>query len=151
MLIPVETKGCVDDVCELSFAPAVRQDVASEQVQVLVEALRDCRRRLHRGALESTKRISRLMGDVSRLESLNHVYRERIQRLESGVAMVEMGRRLMLLSEDNERLANTACQVWTLEKNLHDAHAECSRIAAERDQLAAELANLADRRAPLND
>lgn len=45
----------------------------------------------------------------------------------------------MQLSETNEQRNSDAHRVWTLERTIEAAHAEYSRLAQERDSLAAEL------------
>lgn len=142
MLIPLEERRCGEGLAAVSEASCDRSIPADDELAVLRQALRDCRKRLHRGALESTRRIARLTGDVSRLEALNTVYCQRIERLESGVTLMEMARKLMALSEDNESLRKTAQRAWLLEKRLVDAHAEYASVADERDQMLLELAQL---------
>lgn len=141
MLIPLEER-LWSERYPAGAAAAEAPAVVCDEFLALREALRDCRKRLHRGALESTRRIARLAGDVSRLEALNAVYCQRIERLESGVTLMEMARKLMVMREDNESLRRTAQHTWLLEKRLLDAHAEYAAVADERDQLLLELAQL---------
>lgn len=64
--------------------------------------------------------------------------RERLSHFESGVAMIEIGRRLVKLEHANQRLMAESQRVWELEKTLAASRDAASRFAAERDQLAAE-------------
>ena len=54
---------------------------------------------------------------------------------------MELGQRLMVLSEANEQLIDAAQRVWLLDKTLWAAHEECWRLARERDQAILRLAN----------
>lgn len=64
---------------------------------------------------------------------------ERIAELESGQAIVELGRQLMELKDANEHLIAAAQRVWHLDKTICAAHRECERLARERDNLALRL------------
>ena len=109
------------------------------EISALRHALRESRTRLRRSAWQSTRQICRLHAEIKRLESVCAELRRRIERHASGVAIVDLGQALMRLAENNERLKGSAHRVWQLERNLEAAHAECSRLAEERDALAAAL------------
>jgi cell division protein FtsB len=111
-----------------------REDSASELAD-LRRALRENRRRLRRSAWQSTRQICALNAEIRRLQRERDDCRERLEQLASGVAIVELGQALMRLSANNDRLSAAARRVWQLEKNLAAAHAECARIAGERDSL----------------
>lgn len=111
----------------------------AEEVADLQRALRESRRRLRRSAWESTKQITALNNEVSRLSTLCSGYRQQIAKLESGVAIIELARQLMQLSTENDALRSFAHQVWTQERTLQAAHEEYFRLAQERDALAWEL------------
>lgn len=115
---------------------------AAEEMQALRQALRDCRERLHRGALESTRRVCVLTSEVTRLENLNSAYRRRLEALCSEDPLIEMARRLVESREENDALRKQLGRVNVLEKALRDAHAECGRITSERDGLAFEMVRL---------
>lgn len=122
------TVGKVDLPCEII-----------EEFRALRRALRESRERLHRSALESTRRICALSSAVDRLEKLNSAYRQRLDLPDGGGPVAEMSRRLARYREENEALRKEACRAGMLEKALRDAHGECARMAAERDRLAEEL------------
>ncbi len=60
--------------------------------------------------------------------------------MESGQSIIELGQKLMQLSELNEQLSDAAQRVWYLDKTLCAAHAECERLSRERDALAGRVA-----------
>ncbi len=76
---------------------------------------------------------------IGELEALVAQLRSRLNQLESGQAMLEMGRRLVALQHANDELQAAAHRVWHLDKTLCAAHRECERLARERDELAARL------------
>ena len=112
---------------------------AVEEIQDLRRALKESRIRLRRSAWESTTRIAALSNEVSRLSALCTSFRQQVVRYESGVAIVELGCKLMQLSEKNEALNNDSYRVWTLERTIEAAHAEYCRLSLERDALMQEL------------
>jgi predicted nucleic acid-binding Zn-ribbon protein len=112
---------------------------SAEETQDLRRALRESRTRLRRSAWESTKQIAALNNEVSRLSELCTSYRQQLARFESGVAIVELGCKLMQLSAEKDALDGVAHQVWTLERTIEAAHAEFTRLSQERDALAQEL------------
>lgn len=121
------------------MADEVQTRSTEEENRDLRLALREGRARLRRSALESTRRIAALNNEVSRLSALCASYRQQLVRYESGVAIVELGCKLMQLSEKNEQLSSDAHRLWTLERTIEAAHAEYSRLSRERDSLAEEL------------
>ena len=110
-----------------------------EEFRALRHALRESRERLHRSALESARRICALTSEVDRLEKLNAACRQRLDVPDGGGPVAEMSRRLARYREENEALRKEACRAGMLDKALRDAHAECMRMAVERDRLAEEL------------
>lgn len=112
---------------------------SAEETQDLRRALRESRTRLRRSAWESTKQIAALNNEVSRLTELCSTYRQQITRFESGVAIVELGCKLMQLSIEKDALHGAAHRVWALERTIEAAHAEYARLSQERDALAQEL------------
>lgn len=109
-------------------------------------ALRQARRELRRSAALAARKIVSQENEILRLRNFLESSQERVAALESGQAIVELGRRLMILSLRNDELQGAAERLWTLDKTLAAAHAECERLGEERDQLAARLARR--RRAP---
>lgn len=118
-------------------APLVRALVT--EIDDLRRALRESRSRLRRGAWESTRQIAALNAEVSRLQMQSAADRRQLARYESGAAIIELGRKLMQLSDANHQLNGVAHRVWTLEKTVAAAHDECQRLAAARDALAQQL------------
>jgi uncharacterized coiled-coil DUF342 family protein len=113
----------------------LERDDAAGELADLRRALRESRIRLRRGAWQSARQICALNAEIRRLRNERDDCRQRLEQLASGVAIVELGQALMRLSANNERLSAAARRVWQLEKNLEAAHAECARIAGERDSL----------------
>jgi len=118
------------------------REALAEELRALRRALRDSRERLYRGALESTRRICALTSELTRLEQLNAAYRKRLESMASDEPLIDMARRLVQSREENEMLRKELRRVGVVEKALRDAHAECSRMACERDGLALEVAVL---------
>ena len=133
-------------VSALPGEPASLSAEAGEELQVLRLALRDTRERLYRSALESTRRICALTSEVTRLENMNSAYRCRLESMVSDDPVIDLARRLLACREENESLRHKAGRAGMLEKALRDAHAECARMALERDRLSHDLA-LAQHRA----
>lgn len=69
--------------------------------------------------------------DIVKLQS-------RINQLESGVAMTEMGRRLMALTTENAQLRKAAERIASLENALEAAYDGAKALVHERNTLAAE-------------
>ena len=109
-----------------------------DEISALSEALRECRKRLHRGALESTRRIATLSNEVSRLEVLNASQRRRLALFESCLSVIETSCRLMRCSDAVDS-ATEANQVRSLEQSLNAARQEYEQVAAERDALVQAL------------
>lgn len=99
----------------------------------LTSAFRQSRQAQKRSATLAARKIVAQANEISRLEALYQMARHRIDALESGQAIVELGRRLMALNEANEQLIDAAHRVWTLDKTLCAARDECARMAQERD------------------
>ena len=108
-----------------------------DEISALSEALRECRKRLHRG-LESTRRIATLNNEVSRLEVLNASQRRRLALFESCLSVIETSCRLMRCG-DGVDSATEANQVRSLEQSLNAARQEYEQVAAERDALVQAL------------
>lgn len=128
----LEAEGCVS-------ATDVSPHALKRENEDLRRALRDSRQRLRQGAWESTRQISRLSAEVSQLQTLCTRYESRMDRYASSVAVIELGQALMRISEENERLRESAHRAWLLEKTLVTAHGEYQTLAAERDALAVQL------------
>lgn len=142
MLAPLKERAVHENDAGAGAVPA-RQGQSSrppaEEIEDLRRALRDSRSRLRRGAWESTRQIAALNSELSRQQTLGATYRRQLAQYESGAAIIELGRRLMRLSDANQQLKSVAHRVWTLEKTVAAAHAEYQRVVAERDALARQL------------
>lgn len=123
-------------------ASGLPREALGEELLALRRALRDSRERLYRGALESTRRICALTGEVTRLEQLNAAYRKRLESMASDEPLIDMARRLVQCREENEMLRKALGRAGVVEKALRDAQTECTRMARERDGLALEVAML---------
>lgn len=110
----------------------------AEELRALRHALRESRVRLHRSALKRSadRRFDRRSG-AARADA---AYRQRLDLPDGGGTVAELSRRLARYAE-NDALRKEACRAGMLDKALRDAHAECARMAAERDRLADELAS----------
>lgn len=64
--------------------------------------------------------------------------RRRLDELESGVAIVELGRRLIALAADNDRLTAAAGRAGELERHLAGRDAELAATRRERDEVRQE-------------
>lgn len=142
MLAPLEEPdrellGSARIESEASRTRRACDDDPEQEIQDLRHALRESRHRLRRSAWESTRRIAALTNEVNRLSELCASLRDQLLHYESGVAIIELGRRLMQISHENEALGDTARRVWALERAVEAAHAEYLRLSHERDVLAA--------------
>lgn len=144
MLAPLKERAWQESPSGASgtSGPATRQvetPAPGEEPGDLRRALRESRMRLRRSAWESTKQITALNNEVSRLSTLCASYRQQLVEPESGVAIIELARQLMQLSAENEALRSVAHRVWTQERTIQAAHEEYIRLAQERDALAHQL------------
>ena len=142
MLAPLENRSLIEREPALSLEERVTQLEAANLA--LRDALRESRQAQKRSATQAARKIVAQTNEISRLQSLLHASRERAAALESGQAIVELGRRLILLSEANAELAAAARRVCRLDKTLCTAHAECLRLSSARDQAIHFLAANAD-------
>lgn len=139
MLAPLKNRSLIEREPSLSAEERVAQLESANLA--LRNALRQSRQAQKRSATLAARKIVAQDNEISRLETLHRAARERVEALESGQAIVELGRRLMALSEANEQLADAARRVWMLDKTLCAAHEECARLARERDLAILHLAN----------
>lgn len=109
------------------------------EVSALRQALRESRAALRRSATQSTKKLIAQANEISRLKALNADTGKRRADLESGHAIIELGRKLIELSEANHSLCGAAQRVWCLEKTIRAAHGEYQRLSSERDALALRI------------
>lgn len=146
MLAPLKNRAILerdpgDPQSDLAAADERRRlDRLSDENTALREALRQSRRALRRSAAAAARRIVAQENEISRLQTLNAAQGQRLADLESGRAIIDLGRRLLALSESNRQLSTTAQRVWFLEKTIEAAHAEYERLSRERDGLLDRLA-----------
>lgn len=146
MLAPLENRAILER--EPEDANSERIAELENENTALRLALRQARR--------SQKRMLTLHGvhsigqsnRIATLETQCANLQQRNGELESGQAIIELGRQLMAARDSNERLMAAAQRVWHLDKTICAAHHECERLARERDQLALRLCHLADESAP---
>ena len=139
MLAPLKNRSLIEREPSLSLEERVAQLESANLA--LRNALRQSRQAQKRSATLAARKIVAQDNEISRLETLHRATRERVETPESGQTIVELGRRLMALSEANEQLADAARRVWMLDKTLCAAHEECARLARERDLAILHLAN----------
>ena len=137
MLAPLKNRSLIERESPLSLEERVAQLESANLA--LCNALRQSRQIHRRSATLAARKIVAQANEISRLETLHLAARQRVEALESGQAMVELGQRLMALSEANEQLADAARRVWLLDKTVCAAHEECARLARERDQAILHL------------
>lgn len=141
MLAPLTDRSLIEQESP-GNQPATTDPVAELRAEnaALRVALQLARRDQRLGATRAARKIVAQENELLRLQTLLDASRQRVAALESGQAIVDLGRRLMQLSAINEDLVSAARRVWILDKTLCAAHAECERIATERDRLAGQLA-----------
>lgn len=131
MLAPLKDRSLIER------EPAIFADERIAQLEAanatLSSALRQSRQTQKRNATLAARKIISQANQINRLETLYESARQRVEALESGHAIIELGRRLMALSEANEQLIDAARRVWTLDRTLCAAREECARMAHERD------------------
>ena len=101
--------------------------------QNLKSALRQARQAQKRQATLHARQSVAQANEIARLQTLLNAAQERVAHYESGQAIIELGARLVALSEANARMVEAAQRVWTLDRSLCAAHRECQRLACERD------------------
>lgn len=137
MLAPLKDRSLIEREPLTSADERIAQLEAANVA--LSSALRQSRQAQRRNATLAARKIVAQANEISRLETLHQTARQRVAALESGQAIIELGRRLMALSEANEQLIEAAHRVWTLDKTLCAAREECARMADERDRAIRRL------------
>lgn len=92
-------------------------------------------RRRSQETLAEVKHLRRTQKDMSALQA-------RLETIESGRAMTEMGQRLMKLAVANEQLQSSVKQATFLEQALQVANDKIAALVHERDVLAAQRDSL---------
>jgi len=79
------------------------------------------------------RQFAELQREFARLDQANHRLKKRLNELESGEAVLAIGRKLMAARSEIASLRHTGQRVWYLDVSLYAAHKECERLAHERD------------------
>lgn len=147
MLAPLKNRGVLerdpaDPQSDLAGpAAGESRQVArmAAEIAALREALRQTRRTQRKNATAAARQIVSQLNEINRQQTLNAALRQRLADFESGRAIIDLGRRLLQLSESNQQLNTAAQRVWFLEKTIAAAHTEYERLSLERDALLARL------------
>jgi cell division protein FtsB len=155
MLAPLKNRALLerddgDPQADLSPLPndntGRRVAALESEITALRSALRQSRQTQRRSATISTRKIIAQLNEIDGLKAVVAAQRQRLADFESGQVMIELGHQLQQLSASNNDLSSAAQRVWHLEKTIRAAHAECERLAVERDALVQRfhcpLANL---------
>jgi len=142
MLAPLENRAILErapsSTKDTRFAKLLRENLALRHA---LRQARSSRKRQH--TLQYTRQTEQA-ARIASLEAERDRLRLRLEQLESGQAIVELGRQLMEARDTNHQLTAAAQRVWHLDKTLCAAHRECERLACERDHLALRLCHLSD-------
>lgn len=142
MLAPLENRA----ILECEPAPyETRSDRLRAENLALRHALRVARSSRKRLLTQHAAKLSEQAEQLGAMESERNALRQRLEQLESGQAIIELGRQLIEAREANQQLMAAAQRVWHLDKTLCAAHRECERLACERDQLAQRLCHMPDK------
>lgn len=143
MLAPLKNRAILEKEPADSSHPDDAEGLKCAQleadVSTLRQALRESRAALRRSATQSAQKLIAQANEISRLKALNAYTAKRLADLESGHAIIELGRKLIELSEANHSLCGAAQRVWCLEKTIRAAHGEYQRLSSERDALALQM------------
>ncbi len=148
MLAPLKNRALLErddgdpqaDLSPLPSDKASRRVAALEsEIATLCSALRQSRQTQRRSATMSVRKCIAQQNEINALKAIVAAQRRRLADFESGQVMIELGRQLQQLSASNDDLSSAAQRVWHLEKTIRAAHAECERLAGERDALTVHL------------
>ena len=133
MLAPLENRNI------LTVRGCDEECAVEKEMRELRRALRASRLRLRRSALQGARQVMALKGDLVRLQSQCDQQGAQIARYASGAVIVDLGRKLMALSDANARLIDDSRRAVMLERVLGMTDAELRRVCRERDALAEQL------------
>lgn len=136
MLAPLKDRRLIEQE-----SPAAITRTQGEMVALRL-ALRESRNRLRQLVREEGKRRAAMLDEMERLREELVLSRQQVERYESGVAIVELGRELLRLQACNDCLRHGQARMWNLEKNLESAHCEYQRLFEERNALAEQVRQL---------
>lgn len=97
----------------------------------LLLALRQSRHALRLSATTSATKIIDQTNEINRLKQLNSELSQRLQALESGQVITQLGQKLMALSTRNEILRAASERIYRLDKALCVARTECDYLVQE--------------------
>lgn len=142
MLAPLRDRSVIEQEKPEPFLPLNLDALTELQAEnaALRLALQLAHREQRRSATRAAGKIAAQENEINRLQAIVGETRQRLADLESGHAIMELGRKLMQVSAINAELTSAAQRLWTLDKTLCAAHEECQRLARERDCLANRLA-----------
>ncbi|MBK8524971.1 MAG: hypothetical protein IPL58_13445 [Betaproteobacteria bacterium] len=133
MLAPLENRSV------LTVRGCDEECAVEKEVQELRRALRTSRLRLRHSALQGTRQVMTLQAELAHLQAKCERQEVQIARYASGSVVVDLGRKLMALSDANARLIDDSRRAVMLERVLGVSDAELRRVSRERDALAEQL------------
>lgn len=133
MLAPLKNRAILEREAAPDNTPS--NPLLAENL-ALRHALRQARSSRKRLLTLHAARLAALDERLNTLQSERDALRLRLEQLESGQAIIELGQQLMAAREAEQQLMAAIQRVWQLDKTLCAAHRECERLAGERDRLA---------------
>jgi hypothetical protein len=136
MLAPLKDRSILEiaPADTLFDEPASSCDITAElfaEIDALKLALRQSRDDQRRSALDSTARIIAQANEISHLQDTNISLKKSLHTLESGVAITQLGQKLMDLSARNDMLSLAVARLSIMEKALNIACRECEYLVDE--------------------
>jgi chromosome segregation ATPase len=127
-----------------SLSPAVSSEktlsfLIAPQIESRTARTQACREKPTMRAMHA------LLEEILHLESSCRACQRSAEREAANLLAPQLREALTRVTVLNTHLRNVLQQVFLLEKNLEDAHAEYTRLARERDTLAERLARAEDR------
>jgi hypothetical protein len=146
MLAPLENRNV------LTVRGCDEECAVEREMRELRRALRASRQRLRRSALQGARQVMALKAELANLQLQCERQGVQLASYASGEVIVDLGRKLMKLSEANAHLIEDSRRAVMLERVLGLTDAELRRVSRERDALAEQLVRclnhpLLDRRA----
>lgn len=143
MLAPLKNRSVLErdpadpqsDLAQLPDSESRQFARMASEIASLRQALRQSRQAQRKSATAAARQIVSQLNEINRLRALNAIQKQRLADFESGRAIIELGQKLIELSEDNRQLGATVQRVWFLEKTIAAAHTEYQRLSQERDLL----------------
>ena len=144
MLAPLKDRSILKSApADTQFdEPASNYDITAElfaEIELLKQALRHSRDDQRRSALDSAAKIIAHANQISHLQDINNNLEKRLHQLESGVAITELGQKLMALSTRNKVLSVTTERICLLDKALCIARTECDYLVQECEIASLEI------------